>query len=257
MMGYAAIFVSAVSQNDLKAVSIPFSVHSLPFFTVYMHVIPALLTNNVEDLFQQVDKLIPYYTKFQIDIADGDFVPNTTVQITDIGSYLNHTSKRYDSPIRFDFHLMVTDWESEIELLTQLDNFLTIDTVFIHYGVLKTCQAFPRKQSKYTIGLVANPEDDIEEIDCRFSISTIPSIQLMTVSPGFQGSPFVPESLQKIDYLQRKHYEGPIYIDGSVNDKTLPVINTRKHKPDYIGVGSFLSKAENIEERVAFLKQYE
>jgi pentose-5-phosphate-3-epimerase len=152
---------------------------------------------------------------------------------------------------------MVTDWESEIERLTQLDNFLTIDTVFVHFGVLKTCQAFPCKQSKYTIGLVANPEDDIEVIDYHFGISAISAIQLMTVNPGFQGSPFVPESLHKIDYLQRKHYKGQIYIDGSVNDKTLPVINKRKYKPDYIGVGSFLSKAENIEERVTFLKQFE
>lgn len=221
-----------------------------------MKVIPALLTNSVDDLFAQIDRLLPFYNHFQIDIADGKFVPNTTVQTQDILSFLKKPGERYTS-ITLDFHLMVTDWEHELQIIKKINHHISLDIIFIHYSVLKKNKDIINKPSKNTIGIVLNPEDDISDLDREYSLNTISAIQIMSVNPGFQGSPFLPETLQKIEYLKRKDYKGKIYLDGGVNKETLSVINTMKHKPDYLGIGSFLSKADDIQERVAFLKQYE
>lgn len=222
-----------------------------------MNVIPALLTKTADDLFRQVQKLLPFYPHFQIDIADGVFVPNTTVQLPAITQQLLHSPNHYSDKTEFDIHLMVQDWEKELYHVEKLSSMISINTVFIHHGVLSNYREIQNKPYNYTIGVVMNPEDRIQDIASYESLKAIPSIQIMTVHPGFQGSSFLPEMLNKILLLREENYKGKIYLDGAINNKTLPVINQLKWKPDYLGVGSFLSKADNIQEQVDFLRQFE
>lgn len=222
-----------------------------------MKIIPALLTDTAADLFGQIERLKPYYSQFQIDIADGRFVPNTTVQIPDLVKELDKTGHKFGSEITFDFHLMVQDWQTGLKQIDDISSYVTIDIVFVHFGVVRDTIDELVKPGKYTIGIVLNPEDDGDDLLSVTDIAQFPAIQAMTVNPGFQGSPFIEESLNKIDRLREQNYNGSIYIDGGVNNKTLPVIQQRRWQPDYLGIGSFLSKADNIEERVAYLREFE
>jgi pentose-5-phosphate-3-epimerase len=218
-----------------------------------MQVIPALLTNSTKDLFQQIYKLLPYYKYHQIDIADEQFVPNKTVSIEEITAFIEKNNIKFDKEILFDFHLMVKDYEKELKKLKELSKLININKVFIHYKVLKEYKDVIKKHSEITIGIVIDPDDEIEKDSNNKELNLFSSIQIMSVNPGFQGSPFIKDSLKKIDYLRDNDYKGEIYIDGSVNDKTLQDIIYRKNTPDYLGIGSFLSKAPNIEDRVVFL----
>ena len=78
----------------------------------------------------------------------------------------------------------------------------------------------------------------------------------MSVTPGVQGNPFSPDTLLKIEQLRVLGYKSKIFLDGAVNDRTLPVINKLKYKPDVICPGSFLTKAKDLEANVKYLENY-
>ena len=78
----------------------------------------------------------------------------------------------------------------------------------------------------------------------------------MSVTPGVQGNPFLPKTLNKIEQLRDLGYRKKIFLDGAVNDKTIPIINKLKYKPDVICPGSFLTKAKDLEKNVKYLENY-
>ncbi|MCX6732695.1 MAG: hypothetical protein NTV98_04100, partial [Candidatus Roizmanbacteria bacterium] len=82
-----------------------------------MIVTPALLEQEVEKQKAELLVLSPYYSRFQIDIADNTLVPNTTTQVEELfqSSFFNITSGAV-----FDFHLMVSDPKRHIESIIQL-----------------------------------------------------------------------------------------------------------------------------------------
>lgn len=218
-----------------------------------MQIIPAVLEKNPTFLFSQIKRLLPYFKTFQIDIADGKSVPNRTVQIEEISEFLPHYNLQTTNyKLSFDFHLMVKDYEAEVKKLANLTNWLKIKNVFVHFSLLPNIQ-YLISNFPFSLDLVLNPEDRVDKLTSKYQISAISAIQIMSVDPGFQGSAFIPETLKKIDQLRLKDYRNRIYLDGSINQDTLPIISSLKYKPDYLCVGSFLSKAENIKERVNYL----
>ena len=76
----------------------------------------------------------------------------------------------------------------------------------------------------------------------------------MSVNPGKQGSPFIPETLKKIEQLRLLGYRSKIFLDGGVNDQTLPLILNQKYLPDVLCPGSFLTRAKDLEKNIKFLK---
>jgi len=219
-----------------------------------MQVIPSILENNPSAFLAQIKRLSPYFNTFQIDIADGIFVPNKTVQINDLYKVLSIKYQELKD-LRFDFHLMTKDYMKDIEKLEKLNNLLKIKNVFIHYSLFPKYKILNTKYSPLAIGLVLNPEDSVNDLSANYELQTINSLQIMSVNPGFQGSPFIPQTLKKVEQLHLQHYRNKIYLDGAINQDTLPLVLSLKNKPDYLCVGSFLSKAENLKERVEYLKE--
>lgn len=217
-----------------------------------MQIIPAVLEKNPEDFTKQINKLSPYFNHFQIDIADGKFVPNTTVQIEDIISAIEQYNNIAIKQLIFDFHLMVQDYEAGIKLLAQQQQ-ITIKNVFIHYSLFPKYEILDARYSPITIGLVINPQDQIEDLARQYDLKKIKAIQIMSIDPGFQGQPFLPDTLNKIEQLRNLSYGNKIYLDGAVNEKTIPVILSKKFKPDILCVGSFFTKAESLTKNIGLL----
>lgn len=216
-----------------------------------MLVTPSILTNTAAGAFRQIDRLLPYFKCFQIDIADGVFVPNTTVSIPELAEFIKHhkLSEKYNE-YTFDFHLMVTNYVEHLEFLEYISNLIPIGVVMIHSKLKPDPAQLKSLFPQFIIGLVINPEETVQEFTSYYNLSEIPFIQIMSVNPGFQGATFIPESLNKIEQLRKTGYRFKIYLDGGINDKTLPVILSQTFAPDIIGPGSYISKAEDIEARV-------
>lgn len=204
-----------------------------------MLIYPSILEANINTFWSQIKKMVPIFPYLQIDIADGQFVPNKTIQIEEIIKRISNFQFSIFKH-QFEFHLMVNDYLKEIKKLKELKNFIKIEKVLIHLKAFKKTnyQLLSTKITNYSYGIVLNPEDDVKEnwpMIKKFS-----TIQIMTVNPGFQGSPFLPENLKKINELRELGYQGIITLDGAINNKTLPIILKNKYLPDIVFPGSFL-----------------
>ncbi len=214
---------------------------------------PSILEKTPEELFSQITKLSLYFNYFQVDIADGIFVPNKTVQINE----LIKTTFNKDSLLlnkRFEFHLMVQDYETNIKKLVELKKYMNIETILIHSSLSPDYQQIIKNYKLFSFGLVLNPEDSVKTIVHNYQIDNIPIIQIMTVDPGLQGNPFLPESLNKVEQLRLANYRNKISLDGAMNDKTIPYILEHKYKPDIVCPGSYLTKTNELEKHVKYLQ---
>lgn len=218
-----------------------------------MQICPSMPLPTMDALVANINKLSPFYNYFQIDICDGIYVNNRTLQIEDIANNYKQFNK-YQSLI-FDFHLMVKDYKTDIDKINLLKKFLNIKNVFIHSDLHPNYSLVTSHYPLFNIGLTLNPKDQVVDLASQYDLEVIPCLQIMSVTPGVQGNPFIPETLLKIEQLRGIGYKSKIFLDGAVNDKTLRVINKFKYKPDVICPGSFLTKAKDLEKNVNYLKQ--
>jgi len=223
-----------------------------------MKTIPTLLTLDRFELSDQLELFQKYYDRIQIDIADGILVPNVTTQIEELSELIAQDNVEIDLKTSFDFHLMVKQYKVELEKIINLrEQKVNVNTVLINALLFPKIDKLS-KEYNFSIGLDIFPNAQIDAIALHYDLTAIKSIQIMTVQPGFQGSPFLPEMLNKITQLRDHHYSGEILIDGGVNSKTLSTIQSCKNPPDIICIGSFLTKAdEDLGNRVEFLKTLE
>jgi ribulose-phosphate 3-epimerase len=204
-----------------------------------MKIIPAILEKNLQDFEKQVGYFSKYFSQVQIDISDGLYTPQKTIdilEINDIESDFSH--------IIFDFHLMVKNPSIEIAKIKNLKNIKT-NIVLIHIDQMENLEI----NEPVNIGTVLNPEHQVS--DYFETINEYPYVQIMTVHPGFQGQIFLEKNLSKIEELKELGFNGQILLDGGINDASLPLIAKNDIKPDFLCIGSYLKT--NTEEKIPLL----
>lgn len=227
-----------------------------------MQICPSILEYKAKDYLKTIKKLSSYYQYFQIDFADGIYVDNKTASFNDFISLLekqsnNETMKQFV----FDFHFMVKNYEEYIKKISGLKNIINIKNIFVHYDLVKErsldslCSL---GMTGGTIGLVLNPQDQISDLASKYALDEISCLQIMSILPGAQGKPFIPKTLNKVEQLRNIGYRKEIFLDGAVNEKTLPYIKSLKYQPDVICPGSFLTKSsdDELKKRFDYLLKY-
>lgn len=216
-----------------------------------MKIIPTLLTSNVNDWKEQMILFTKYFDRIQLDIADSTLVPNKTTQINEMIELLSTNEIHITKEATFDFHLMVEDYQRELEHITKFSQYLKVNTILINARLNPDIANLSNKYNNFNIGLDIDNNTNIDFVLKQFDLSNINAVQIMTVKPGFQGSPFLPNMLQKITQLRNAYYKGVIFIDGGINENTLKLIQSNENLPDYLCIGSYLTKAANqLEERI-------
>ncbi|NCN22109.1 hypothetical protein COW98_01940 [Candidatus Roizmanbacteria bacterium CG22_combo_CG10-13_8_21_14_all_35_9] len=234
-----------------------------------MQTVPSILEKDCSQLFYQINRLSPYFQRFQVDIADGIYVDNKTASLDNFIKYLkgsvktdpyftNFITLQTLKTLIFDFHLMVKDYEAEIGKLKKLKNFMKIKNIFIHFSAIVNCKLKIENYSLFPIGLVLNPQDQVTDLASKYDLKQIPFLQIMSVVPGAQGTPFLPETLNKVEQLRNLGYRKEIFLDGAVNEKTLSYIDSLKFKPNFICPGSYLTKCpdKELKNRINYLLEF-
>ena len=221
-----------------------------------MNIIPTLLTTTIIEFKKQIELFQKPFPRIQLDIADGKWVSNKTVQIEEIIDLIKNNEVKIDETTSFDFHLMVKDYATELQKIQKFTDIgIKVDTVLINFKLKPNIVQLTAQYPQLTIGLDLNPEISVQLVEQHYNLKDINALQIMSVNPGFQGSPFLPEVLEKIQHLRNYDYRGTIFIDGGINAKTIPVIMKKEYKPDFLCIGSYLTTAENdLEERSEYLK---
>ncbi|OGI98437.1 hypothetical protein A3H53_02190 [Candidatus Nomurabacteria bacterium RIFCSPLOWO2_02_FULL_40_10] len=204
-------------------------------------IIPAILTDSPLKFKELMLRIEPYVKRVHLDIADGDFVPNKTIngydEIMDI-----------ESALEFDIHLMVRKPQEIIKkwLFTHADRFIIhAESEGDLNTIIDELHANRRK-----VGLTINPEMPVEKLDPH--IARVDFVQFMTVNPGFQGSPFVNEVVDKVSEFHQKYPDIMIMCDGGITPETASGLV--KAGASVLVSGSYVIKSESVEKAIEELK---
>ncbi len=195
-------------------------------------IIPAIIATSQEELDERINKVKEECSILQLDVMDGNFVPTHS---------LDFDFKLPENNCKFEAHLMVADPESWIEKNSDI-----VDLILIHMestGDPKKAIDLAKSKGK-KVGLVLNPETPIEKI--KPYLNQIDEILIMTVNPGFYGSPFLPETLEKVKELRKLKPNMEIEVDGGINSDTIK--QAYQAGANLFICGSYLQKSKDVKE---------
>jgi ribulose-phosphate 3-epimerase len=192
--------------------------------TRIVSVVPAILTDDPQALKTMVRQAEAFCDYVQFDIMDGRFVPSQSIKCEHIAA-LNTT-------LSWEAHLMVEKPEDYAA------DFMKAGArrITFHYEASPHPEEVIRliKGLGLEAGLALNPETPVASV--LPLVSEVAGVLLLTVHPGFYGSPFIPEVLQKVAELRRVYPEKEIGVDGGIKEGNITQV--ARAGVDAICVGS-------------------
>ncbi len=174
-----------------------------------------------------------------VDLMDGLYTESNNFTIDSVLNDLKDTKK----PL--DIHLMVMEPEKYICDLAKLHP----KRITFHLNTSKDIYKLIELIKDYNVevGIAINPDEDIHLLDNYFNL--IDYVLIMSVYPGKGGQEFIPNVLNKIEYLYDKKVL--IGIDGGINSKSISYIS--KYKIDNIISGSFVCMSNDYDKQIKML----
>jgi ribulose-phosphate 3-epimerase len=200
-------------------------------------VVPAVIAKSQEELEGILEKISGNADLVQLDIMDGDFVPNHSL---DFDFRLPQEKYTYEA------HLMVSDPDKWIESFGK-----RVDTIIVHFESAATSPNTIKmiKDIGKKAALALNPETEIQQI--AEYLDDLDQVLIMTVNPGFYGSPFLPEIMTKITKLRQTRPELDIEVDGGIKPETIAIVD--EAGANLFVSGSYLVKSDNMQQRINLL----
>ena len=191
-------------------------------------VVPAILTEDPKALETMVRQAESFTAYVQFDIMDGQFVPSRSItheHLTALPMKLN-----------WEAHLMVERPEDYLEGLRQAG----AQKVVFHYEATSSPREVISQARSLSVGvgLAVNPETPVSVI--RPLAGEVDSVLFLTVQPGFYGSPFIPEVLDKVVELRSTQPEIEIGVDGGIKQGNIAQVARVGVDVIYVGSAIFL-----------------
>lgn len=207
-----------------------------------MKIIPAILTDNNEDFQNKIKQSESICDFAQIDVMDGRFVPSKSVGVDALSSI--------ESSIGLEFHLMV---EEPLNYLEAAEKSKAKRVIF-HYEAknIEPEKIIRQIRAKgMEAGLAINPQTGLSQIKHLFE--QIDVLLLLSVNPGYYGSPFQPEVLDKARELSAANHDFIIALDGGV--KIDNILDIKDAGVELACVGSGIFKGNVKENYRAFISK--
>jgi ribulose-phosphate 3-epimerase len=201
-------------------------------------IIPAIIAKTQEEFDKNINKVKDHFEIFQLDFMDGDFVPNNSLDF----------DLKLPEGLKYEAHLMVKNPEKWIEKFID-----TIEIFLIHFestDKIKEIIDLTKDKGK-KVGIVINPETEVAQIEKY--LDDIDQVLVMSVNPGFYGSKFLPETLNKAKQIRELKPDLDIEVDGGITPDTINIA-------DQSGVnmfvsGSYIVKSDDIAAAIENLKK--
>jgi ribulose-phosphate 3-epimerase len=172
---------------------------------------PSILSADFANLNEQISLVADSGADLlHLDVMDGHFVPNITFgpkMVADIKKITNLT---------LDVHLMISEPEKYIRQFADSG----ADWISVHYETSPHLNRLINqiKELSCKAGVVINPSTVIDVLDDILPFADF--ILIMSVNPGFGGQKFIPNALNKANYLsskiQQNNYSAFIEMDGGI-----------------------------------------
>lgn len=192
--------------------------------TKSIRVVPAILTEDPRALETMVRQAETFTDYVQFDMMDGQFVPSLSISREHLAGLRTKLS--------WEAHIMVLRPEDYLESLRQAG----AQKVVFHYEATSSPREVISMARKLDlgVGLAVNPETSVSTI--RPLVSGVDSVLFLAVHPGFYGSQFIPEVLDKIVEFRRAQPDVEIGVDGGIKEGNIAQV--ARARPDVIYVGS-------------------
>lgn len=210
---------------------------------------PSILSADFARLGEQVEDVTKAGADLiHVDVMDGHFVPNISFGASVMKSLDNLETAPYD------VHLMIENPDSYLgDFVTEKTEYITVHQeacVHLH----RTIQHI--RSYGVGAGVSLNPATPVSSLENI--LEDVDLVLIMSVNPGFGGQSLIHSTLRKIrklaDIREKNDLKFRIEIDGGVNLKTIP--DVAETGVDIIVAGSAVFGAEDLEKRVAELKEY-
>ncbi|MEW6086965.1 MAG: ribulose-phosphate 3-epimerase [bacterium] len=197
-----------------------------------MQIVPAILTDKKDVLEKMIRQCEKFCRLVQIDIMDGKFVPTMSISPFDLAEI--------STSINMEIHLMV-------------ENPLPLIKPFKDAGARRIIFHFESKDEPWEVireirahnldaGIAINPKTAVKDIE-DFLLS-IDQVLIMTVTPGYYGSPFLPEMMAKITELKRRKGKFLVSVDGGIKMENILIIKNSGVDSACVGSGIFRGNPE-------------
>lgn len=178
-----------------------------------IEILPSILVKTKEELEEKIRAIEPYVQRAHLDIADGIFVSNKTID-----GFLELES--IDTELLFSVHLMVSKPENHIA--RWLETTSGVEGIIFHAEAtqkhLEVINAI--KEGDCEVGIALNPATPHTAISEW--VDLVDFVHFMTVEPGFYGGKFVESVVEKIKDFHFYYPDKPIRVDGAVAPETAP-----------------------------------
>lgn len=186
-----------------------------------VEIIPAILTDNITELEERlgaVDEAVDAnganIKRVQIDIIDGEFVDNKTVDPANMGGV--------DTNLSLDFHLMVKEPINWIEKCANAGADRIIGQIEMMHSQVDFVGRV--QESGLYVGLAVDLETPVSKLD-PVVLTNVDVVLLMAVKAGWGGQKFDARVLEKIKELDeiraRDATPFKICVDGGETEETI------------------------------------
>jgi ribulose-phosphate 3-epimerase len=190
--------------------------------------VPAILTDDPKTLENMVRQTETFTNYAQFDIMDGQFVPSRSITCQQIASL--------SMKLSWEAHLMVLHPEAYLEDFQRAE----AQKIVFHYEATSSPQEVITlvRNLGMRVGLAINPETPISAITPL--VNEVDSVLFLSVNPGFYGSKFLPEVLEKIVKFRNNQPNLEIGIDGGIKENNIAQIAQSGVDIIYVGSAIYL-----------------
>ncbi|MEK7616189.1 MAG: ribulose-phosphate 3-epimerase [Patescibacteria group bacterium] len=182
-----------------------------------MDILPSILVKTKEELAEKVRQLEPHFERAHLDIADGIFVPNTTID----------TLGELETSLDFRVHLMVSKPENHLVKWADVATSITfhVEATQKHQEVIDMIEC--------EVGIALNPKTEWKTIEPW--VNLVDFVHFMTVEPGFYGGMFLPEVVEKIKDFHFYYPDMQIVADGGISPENIGILEEAGVNESVIG----------------------
>jgi ribulose-phosphate 3-epimerase len=200
-------------------------------------IIPAINSQNFEDIKKKINLLKDLTSHFHLDIASLDFTGYSTWKNPE------DLNKLPILELSFDLHLMISLKPQEI-LKWQKEN---VKTFILHLEASSNPDALLKlaKRTRRKIFFAWSPKVEFEFIEKY--LNYVDGVLVLGVNPGRAGQIFLEETYQKIEFIKSKlSLKQKLMVDGGINKENFKKILS--YELDYIVMASAIYNSENPKE---------
>ena len=207
-------------------------------------IIPSILVKTKQEFFDKIRAVEGLVERVHLDIADGIFVPNQTIDGVE-------EVEAIETNLKIGVHLMVSKPENHVARWLET----TVDRIIFHHEATSQAtsviSAIRDHDADCEVGIALNPATPISAIEAL--VELVDFVHFMTVEPGFYGGKFVPAVVAKIKDFHYFYPDKPISVDGAITPDTAPQL--LEAGASRLVVGSYIFEANDPGKAINELKK--